>query len=70
MDTSWKNNKKSLWGLGVGFLFLIISNVLGLGGIIGIILFFVGFYVGYKFLGNKDTKNVESPTENQAKLLH
>ena len=55
MDTSWKNNKKSLWGLGVGFLFLFVANVLGLGGIIGIVLFFVGFYVGYKFLGDKNT---------------
>jgi len=64
MDISWKNNKKSLRGLGVGFLFLFTTNVLGLGGIIGIILFFVGFYVGYKLLGSKDAKDVESTTEN------
>ena len=53
IDTSWKSNKKSLWGFGMGVLFIAAARLIGLGGILGLVIFFVGFFVGYKFLGNE-----------------
>ena len=54
IDTSWKNNKKSLWGFGMGVIFIVASRVIGFGGgLLELALFFVGFFVGYKYLGNE-----------------
>jgi hypothetical protein len=59
IDTSKNNNKKSLWGLAIAIIFVAVGRLIGVGGVIEIILFFIGLYIGYKFLGNK--KNTEQP---------
>ena len=51
MDTSWKNNKRSLYGLATGVIFVAVARLIGLGGILEIVVFFIGFYIGYKYLG-------------------
>lgn len=60
MDTSWKNNKKSLYG----FLAMLATwaglNILGIGGLINLVLGLVVFYLTYRHLDKKDKDNLEN----------
>ena len=65
MDTSWENNKKSLFGLLAAIITLAVVNVIGLEGIIKLVLAVVAFFVGYKLADRKSDKASEQKSESE-----
>lgn len=49
IDTSWKNNKKSLYGLGAMLVTWVGLGLIGIGGIISLALGFAAFFLGYRY---------------------
>lgn len=64
MDTSWKNNKKSLYGVGAFILTLVVLNLIGLEGIIKLVIAVVAFFVAYK-VADKKSESPEPSEENE-----